>query len=319
MKTTSPTTPHSGQTNRIVFFGTEEFSAASLQALIESNYQVAAVVTKPDSRKGRGQTLVPPTVKLIANRHNIPVLQPSKLSEITDIIISMQPVAGVLVSFGKIIPQATIDLFSPGIINVHPSHLPKYRGPSPLEAAIINGDEETGISIMQLSAAMDAGPVYSFTPYVMHGDEVQTSFYETMAERGAQALMEALPFILDESLVPRPQNDEEATYCQLIQKSDGIINWNQPAINIERMIRAYHGWPRNRTIIGDIELIITKAQTVVSEHQKQPGTFEIIDEHEGTAIVYASEDALLIQSVKPVDKKEMPIRAFLAGYKQRLT
>ena len=137
-----------GPTNRIIFFGTEEFCAISLQALINSGFNVAAVVTKPDSKKGRGQKLVPPTVKLIAQKHNIPVWQPKRLSEITENIRQLQPVSGVLVSFGKIIPSSIIDLFSPGIINVHPSKLPTYRGPSPIESAILNGDGQTGVSLM---------------------------------------------------------------------------------------------------------------------------------------------------------------------------
>ena len=317
----SQATPHSGQTNRIIFFGTEDFSAASLHALIKAGYPIAAVITKPDSKKGRGQTLVPPAVKLIAEQYNIPVWQPLKLRDITDQIRALQPVAGILVSFGKIIPQSTIDLFTPGIINVHPSRLPLYRGPSPLESAILNGDKETGVSIMQLSAAMDAGPVYSFTPHIMRGNEQQDTFYATMAELGAEALLEALPSILDGSLKPRPQDESKATYCQLIKKDDGLIDWSKTATQIEREIRAYRGWPRSRTTIQGLDVIITNA-TVLSippASKKTPGTFEVITTQNGnTAIIHTSEGAIEIQSIKPVDKKEMPIQAFLSGYKQRL-
>lgn len=310
----SQTTPPSGQTKRIIFFGTEDFSAASLQALLDANYSIAAVVTKPDTKKGRGHTLIPPKVKVIAEAYDIPVWQPAKLRDIIDNIKSLQPVVGVLVSFGKIVPQSIIDLFSPGIINVHPSALPKYRGPSPLEAAILHGDRETGVSIMQLSAAMDAGPVYSFRPYVMRGDERQAEFYNTMSVLGANALTEALPFILDGSLMPTPQNEEAVTYCHLIEKTDGVINWNKPAVQIEREIRAYSKWPGSRTTIGEFEVIITKANLYSPEHQKAPGTFEIIDRQKSIAIIYASQEAIAIQSIKPANKKEMPIQAFLSGY-----
>lgn len=312
---TSNTTPLSGKTRPIIFFGTEEFSAASLSALLAAGFPIVAVVTKPDSKKGRGQKLVPPTVKAIAQQHGIPVWQPTKLSDIVDDIRALQPVAGVLVSFGKIIPSSIIELFTPGIINVHPSHLPHYRGPSPIESAILGGDSETGVSIMQLSARMDAGPVYHFVPYPLTGNETQPELYDTLAHLGADTLVQALPGILDGSLQPTPQDDTAATYCQLIQKSDGILDWHKPAQQLEREIRAYQGWPGSRTTIGDVEVIITGAHVVPSGGN--PGKVTIDDG--GNTLTIATEDGRLsIDRLKPVGKKEMPIQAFLAGYKDRL-
>lgn len=313
----SHTTPRSGQTNRIIFFGTEEFSADSLRALIDSGYLIAAVVTKPDSIKGRGHTLIPPTVKIIAESHGIPVWQPAKLAEIHDNIADLQPVTGVLVSYGKIIPQSIINLFTPGIINVHPSKLPLYRGPSPIEAAILNGDSHTGVSIMQLSAAMDAGPVYTFTPYKLQGDETQESLYKTLGEIGATKLVAILPSIIDSSLTPNPQNEDSATYCKLIEKSAGNIDWTKSAQQIEREIRAYHTWPKSRTNLNEIDTIITAAYVVSPEDKKEPGTVEVDNERQ-TVLIHAGIDALSIERLKPMGKKEMPVRAFLAGYKGRL-
>lgn len=307
----------SGQTNHIIFFGTEEFSAASLRALIESGFTVAAVVTKPDSKKGRGHKLTPPTVKLIAQEHGIPVWQPAKLSEIVDDIKALQPVAGVLVSFGKIIPQSIIDLFTPGIINVHPSKLPHYRGPSPIESAILNGDSETGVSIMQLSAAMDAGPVYHFVSYPLTGRETQPELYETLSKVGASALVSVLPKILEGSLLPTPQDESQATYCRLIQKQDGSIDWQKPAEQIEREIRAYKGWPGSRTTFGDVDVIITAATALPEETKFTVGSIEEL----ASLLTYeipTSNGVLQIERIKPVGKKEMPIQAFLAGYKDRL-
>ena len=143
--------------NSIVFFGTEDFSLVALEALVEAGFPVEVVVTKPDMPKGRGHVLTEPLVKTFAKKHGIQVWQPAKLNDINDDIAKLNNPIGVLVSFGKIIPQKTLDLFTPGIINVHPSLLPKYRGPSPIEAAILMGDQETGVSIMRLSAQMDAG------------------------------------------------------------------------------------------------------------------------------------------------------------------
>ena len=145
----------------IIFFGTEDFSAVSLQKLIDEGFEVAGIITKPDSKKGRGQKLQSPKVKKIGENFKIPVLQPQKMNEIIEFVQNFENPVGVLVSFGRIIPQEIIDLFTPAIVNVHPSLLPKYRGPSPIESAILNGDTKTGVSLMKLSKEMDAGDVYS--------------------------------------------------------------------------------------------------------------------------------------------------------------
>ena len=269
----------------IIFFGTEEFSLASLQALITAGYHIAAVITKPDSKKGRGHQLTPPSVKVLADQYNIPVWQPIKVTEINQQIKALHtPVTGVLVSYGKIIPQSTIDLFTPGIINVHPSLLPKYRGPSPIESAIINGDTQTGVTIMQLSAAMDAGPTYAVQIHPLTGNETRPELYRTLASIGAKLLIETLPSVLDSTLKPEPQNDADATYCSLLQKSDAVLPLHElTAIEAERRIRAHLGFPKSKVILGDNPVILTKAH--VSDQQKTPldlicrdGAFLSIDE-----------------------------------------
>jgi len=269
----------------IIFFGTEEFSLASLQALITAGYHIAAVITKPDSKKGRGHQLTPPSVKVLADQYNIPVWQPIKVTEINQQIKALHtPVTGVLVSYGKIIPQSTIDLFTPGIINVHPSLLPKYRGPSPIESAIINGDTQTGVTIMQLSAAMDAGPTYAVQIHPLTGNETRPELYRTLASIGAKLLIETLPSVLDSTLKPEPQNDADATYCSLLQKSDAVLPLHKlTAIEAERRIRAHLGFPKSKVILGDNPVILTKAH--VSDQQKTPldlicrdGAFLSIDE-----------------------------------------
>lgn len=268
----------------IIFFGTEDFSLVTLQTLIEAGYHIAAVVTKPDSQKGRGHKLVPPSVKLLAEQHGIPVWQPLKVAEINDRVAALTPVTGVLVSYGKIIPQSTIELFTPGIINVHPSLLPKYRGPSPIESAILNDDRETGVTIMQLSAAMDAGPVYEVQKYPLRGNETRPELYKRLAEVGSNLLLGALPGIIDGTHQPIPQDDSVATYCRLLQKNDGIINpVAYTAQQIERQVRAYLGFPKSKITINGHAIIVTKAH--VSDQQKTPldilcqdGEFLSIDE-----------------------------------------
>ncbi len=297
----------------IVFFGTEDFSAKSLKALIDANFEIAAVVTKPDSAQGRGNKIQAHLVKEIALDTNIPVWQPEKVIEISDKLQNLQNPVGILVSYGNLIPEAILDMFSSGIINIHPSLLPKYRGPSPIESVILNGDLKTGVSIMKLTKEMDAGPIYSQIEIDLTGNEYSVDLYNALAQRGAELLVDILPAILDDQLQPTTQNEDEATYCKLISKTDGIIDWDKPATDIERQVRAFHKWPKSRTKLNDIELIITKART--STENGEPGKLDLI---EGSLRVYGGEGCLIIDALQPIGKKEMPIQAFLAGYKNKL-
>lgn len=288
--------------HKILFFGTEDFSAISLRALVESGFDVVGVVTKPDSRKGRGQKLIEPEVKTIATSHGIPVWQPTSLSEIADDIRALQPIAGVLVSYGKIIPQSIIDLFEPGIINVHPSLLPKYRGPSPIESTIINGDSETGVTIMQLSARMDAGPTYAQEVYPLSGTETQSPLYQTLGERGAQLLVKSLPAILDGSLRPVDQIEELASYCKLLEKSDAELRPSTfTAAELERKVRAHLAFPRSKTAFQNHSIIVTDVS--VADSAVTPLDLECRD---GAYLV--------INEVIAPSGKKMNAEAFIRGY-----
>lgn len=304
----------------ILFFGTEDFSAYTLEELIEHNFKIGAIITKPDTRRGRHKELVKPRVKKIGEAHNIPVWQPARLRDIAEDISQFDSPAGVLVSYGKIIPQSIIDLFTPGIINVHPSLLPKYRGPSPIEAAILNGDTQTGVSIMQLSAAMDAGPVYTQKTISLTGSETAPELYDSLGKKGAELLTDILPKILDSTLEATPQDEQTASYCQLIQKSDGIIDWQKSASQIEREVRAYAGWPGSRTSLGSIDTIITQVSinTVAATEHPAPGKIKFTSNDTGALLVGTADAWLQIDTLKPIGKKEMPARAFLAGYKHKL-
>lgn len=286
----------------LVFFGTEDFSLTALTGLIEAGYTIAAVITKPDSKKGRGQKLVSPQVKRIAEQHNIPVWQPQRLSEIADDIRALDNPVGVLVSYGKIIPQSVIDLFTPGIINLHPSLLPTYRGPSPIESAIKHGDTLTGVSVMLLSKDMDAGPVYAAKNYSLDGTETKPELYQALAVTGTDLLLEVLPAILDGSLQPSPQDDTQATYSQLLQKSDAYLNLQQlSAINAERLVRAHLGFPKTKVVVEQHELIVTKAH--VTEQKNTPLDLLCQDG------MFLSIDELIAPSGRRMDSS-----AFLRGY-----
>jgi len=280
----SKTTLSSGINQPIVFFGTEEHSLIALRGLVDAGLPIAAVVTKPDAAKGRGKKLTPPAVKVYADAHSIAVWQPTRLKEITEDIKKLDNPIGVLVSYGKIIPKKTLELFTPGIINVHPSLLPKYRGPSPIESAIVNRDNKTGVTIMRLISAMDAGPIYQQVPYALDFTETKPELYNTLFTLGTHLLISKLPAIVSGELQPMPQDDNNATYCALLSKEDGDLDLTTLTPGeAEARVRGYLGYPRTRVTIGNHTIIITKAHGVMT--QKTPldlmcanGAFLSIDE-----------------------------------------
>lgn len=296
------TTKKTSQT--ILFFGTEDFSLTVLKKLTEAGFTIGAVITKPDVRRGRSAADTFPAIKQYALRQNIPVWQPTKLSEIAKDIQQFDSPAGVLVSYGKIISQSIIDLFAPGIINVHPSLLPLYRGPTPIESAILNGDTQTGVSIMQLSARMDAGPVYSQTTHQLTGSETKPQLYAQLADEGAEELARVLPSILEGSLTPVTQNENEATYCALLAKSDSLVNPKEhTATELERRIRAHIGFPKTRLPFAGESLIVTRAQVVQSPTE--------------VTISCKNDTLLAINTLIAPSGKSMSADAYLLGVKNK--
>lgn len=268
MTLTSKKTTTSGTISRpIVFFGSEDFSLHSLRALVDAGFDVAAVVTKPDTRRGRGHKVTQPAVKQFAIEHGITVWQPATLRELIPLITSLQPVVGVLVSYGRIIPEALLDLFTPGIINVHPSLLPSYRGPSPIESAIANRDHKTGVTIMKLVKAMDAGPIYAQYPYALDGTETRSELYATLGALGANALVSVLPSIVGGTLAASDQDESLATYCSLLTKDDTYLDLTQLTPGeAEARIRAHLDFPRSRVKIGTHDILVLTAHAVMTRH-----------------------------------------------------
>ena len=252
----------------IVFFGTDDFSLVTLQKLTESGYNIAAVITKPDSKSGRGHKMEMSAVKKFAIASSIKVWQPNKISDINDNISALgSDTIGILVSYGQIIPKSTIDLFGLGIINVHPSILPKYRGPSPIESVIVSGDTQTGVSIMQLTAEMDAGPIYGQIIHKLSGHETRLDLRKSLANSGAMTLLSLLPGIIDGSLKPITQSKDKTTFCKLLGKNDSWLVPNKiTAANAERLVRAHLGFPKTKININGHTIVITTAH--VSNEQK---------------------------------------------------
>lgn len=300
---------------RIVFFGNERLAtgvtttAPTLRALIEAGYDVVAVVSHYERGKSRKSREL--EIAAVAEAYNIPLLLPDKPAQIIDQLAAYKADIGVLVAYGRIVPQAIIDLFPRGIVNIHPSLLPLHRGPTPLESVILEGSAETGVSIMELVRAMDAGPVYDQTRITLNGTETKQGLADTLLDHGKNMLLKILPGILDGSLQPQPQDDNMATYDSLITKQDGLLQFDKPAERLEREIRAYADWPKSRLVLENLECTVTAAHVEPKTGDKT-GTIWLEDKRFG---FYCSQGSLVIDRIIPAGRKEMTAEAFLAGYR----
>jgi methionyl-tRNA formyltransferase len=298
----------------IVFFGNERLAtgvdttAPTLGALIEAGYNIAAVVSHYEVGTSRKSRVL--EIDEVAKRHNIPVHLPEKPEHLAQELKALGADAGVLVAYGKIVPQSVINIFPRGIINIHPSLLPLHRGPTPVESVILDGSTSTGVSIMALAKEMDAGPIYARSEVELHGKETKQELADQLLEIGGSMLLEVLPGILDGSIVALPQDDSRATYDALIAKKDSWIDWHKPAFELEREIRAFTEWPKSRARLADKEIIITKAH--VTDRALKPGE-TLIEAKQ--LIIGTSQQSLAIDKLKPAGKPEMTAQAFLAGYK----
>lgn len=255
------------KSSKIVFFGNERLAsgfephgAPTLQALIDSGYEIAAVISnyeRAQSRKARKLE-----IQEVAEAHNIPVLLPQKLRDIADQIADYRATAGVLVAYGKMVPQSIIDIFPRGIINIHPSLLPAYRGPTPIEQAILDGANKTGVSLMQLVKSMDAGPVYAQAEVPLTGRETKQELTSRLLKRGGELLIKNLPAILTGELKPAHQDESKATYTQLLNKQDAQLDLTKTAAQLERQIRAFATWPKSQTTIFGHTVIVRKAAVI---------------------------------------------------------
>lgn len=235
------------------------------------------------------------------------------LNNQTEKLRSLKPDIGVLVAYGTIVPKEIMDLFPHGIINIHPSLLPKGRGPAPIEETILDGSRLTGVSIMKLSEKMDEGPLLAQREVRLRGDETKQELADSLLELGGKLLISCLDDIFSGSANEIPQSDEGVTYTHKIKKSDGVIDWNKPAEHIERELRAFAGWPKSRTQLNGLDCIILDAE-IISE-KGLPGNYRFDNK---SLAVYAGEGALVIRRIQPAGKKAMSIEEFLRGYSSRL-
>lgn len=268
------------------------------------------VVTKPDAPGRRGKTDQPPQVKTRAREAGIPVVQPETTHRLLRELSSHPGIAwGVVAAYGMLLPDEALQHFEGGLINVHPSLLPRWRGPSPIEASLLHGDSRTGISLMRMTSSMDAGPVYARQRISLTGSETRLELTDRLAQLGATMLLTHLESILTYSLTPEGQDESQATYSRLISKSDAEIDWQRPAGEIERRIRAFRGWPGSNTTVNGVRITVEAAQVV--DATGTPGEPAVID---GNMVIYAADGALRIDTLKPSGKTAMSGPEFARGY-----
>jgi len=297
-------------TTRIVFMGSPDFALPSLRALAE-HYRVVGVVTQPDRPAGRGRELTPPPVKEAAVELGLPVIQPARLKEPQTMaqLEAWAPDLIVVAAFGQILRPEALDLPRRGCINVHASLLPRWRGAAPINAALLHGDEATGVTIMKMDPGLDTGPLLSMSRILIAPDETAGSLSPKLARLGGDLLIETLPAYLSGQLLPQPQDDSLATYAPMLERADGELDFDQPAEALARRVRAFDPWPGTYLIWGDQRLKVHRAHAV-SATSPGVGVFTIQD---GFPAVGASDGLLLLDEVQPSGKRAMPGDVFLRG------
>lgn len=297
---------------KIIFAGTPAFAATHLQSIIDQGqHQVIAVYTQPDRPAGRGKKLTASAVKLLAEQNNLPLFQPESLktSDQQQLLSQHNADLMVVVAYGLLLPQAVLDIPRLGCINVHASLLPRWRGAAPIQRAIEAGDNETGVSIMQMEAGLDTGPVISSAHCDIAPEDTSDSLFEKLAELGGPALLSALSKIESGTAVASAQDEQQSTYAHKIDKSEALINWSDSAANIERKIRAFNPFPVAYTHMGDIRIKVWSAQVSQSSAVGEPG-FIVTSGAEGL-LVQCGSGHLLISEIQLAGKSRMAVTEIL--------
>ncbi len=304
----------------IIFMGTPEFAVPTLQKLIDHGYTIQAVVTQPDRAKGRGQHVVSPPVKTLAEQHGIPVLQPRRVREeaVVQQIRDLNPDAIVVVAYGQILPETLLRIPRFGCINVHASLLPKYRGAAPMNWAIVRGETETGVTTMFMDKGMDTGDMLLTRTISIEPRETTETLHDKLSALGADLLIETLRQADAGTLVRIPQDHAAATYAPLMKKEDGLIDWNEPAYAIDCKVRGFFPWPGAYTTIHGKSVKVlhveVEAETPPAPPEYQPGMVVRIEQTRGPLIATGA-GCVRILEIQPENKKPMRCSDFCRGYR----
>ena len=306
-------------TMRIVFMGSPDFALPALQRLIDSEHELVAVYTQPDRPTGRGRKLAPPPVKTLALQHNLPVYQPASISHPDAVaqIRALAPDLGVIAAYGQILRQRVLDVPRLGILNVHASLLPRWRGAAPIPAAILAGDAETGATIMRVVRALDAGPMLAAIRLPIAETDTTATLTPRIAEAGAALLLALLPTFVRGEMTPTPQDESLATYAPQIEKEDGRIDWQtETAERIARKVRAYDPWPMAFTTFEGQPLRILECIAITGTDARAPGTVVARQPADVERIgfrINTVDGCVGVISVQPAGRGVIPADAYVRG------
>jgi len=300
---------------RIVYFGTPAFAVPPLQALLASKHHVLAVVSQPDRPKGRGHQLQPTPTKEVAALHTIPVLQPTRLKDpaFLQSIRDLAPDLGVVAAFGRILPDDLLAIPRLGMINVHASILPRYRGAAPIQRAVLAGDEETGVTIMQVVSELDAGPMLAVTPVPIAPDATSGDVEAVVAAAGAPLLIRVVDRLSQGAVTATPQDPTLVTFAPKITKEEGAIDWNRPARDVHNTVRGLQPWPLASAHLDGKRYVIRRTSVGADTTSEPPGT--IVEAHgERVAVAAGGGTVVRILEIQPEGRRSMTARDFLAGH-----
>ena len=305
---------------KIIFMGTPEFAVGALEAIVQAGHQVVLAVTQPDKPKGRGKEMQFTPVKECALKYDIPVFQPVKIKtpEAVDKLREYEADIFVVAAFGQLLSEEILNMPKYGCVNIHASLLPKYRGAAPIQWVILNGEKNTGITIMQMEKGLDSGDILLQSIVEIDEKETGDSLHDKLAVEGAKLIVEALPRIERGEITPVKQNDEESSHVRMLQKSIGEIDWNKSAVTIERMVRGLNSWPSAYTHYNGKTLKIWVSEVCENETalaDAVPGTVTAVDK--AAVYVKTGENDLKITEVQLEGKKRMPVKDFLLGVKMK--
>ena len=297
---------------RIIFLGSPAFALPTLQALIDSPHEIIAVVTQPDRPAGRGHAPTPPPVKTLALANQLRVLQPERVGEleVVEQLRTLEPDVAIVAAYGQILRQRFLDLPKRGLLNVHASLLPRHRGASPIVAAILAGDAVTGVTIMEVVRALDAGPMVAKVEVPIVESDTAGSLEARLAEAGAQKLIEVLEPWASGEITPEMQDESLATYAPMLKREDALIDWSRPAVEIWRQVRAFNPWPVAYTTWEGEQLRILEASPLDGNSGESIGT--VVPDRDGFA-VQTGEGLLVVSWLQLAGKRALPADVFLRG------
>lgn len=295
---------------KLIFMGTPDFAVPCLERLIKAGHEIAAVFSQPDKPRGRKMILTPPEVKACALKHGLTVYQPKSLrnDEAMELIKEIAPDCIVVAAYGKILPKAMLDLPKYGCINVHGSLLPKYRGSAPIQWSVINGEKETGVTIMQMAEGVDTGDMLYQKAIPIGIDDTAESMFEKLSDLGGEMIVEALDLLEEGKLTPIKQDETLATHAPMLNKEIAVIDWNKSALEVHNLVRGLYSWPIAQTTLHGKKLKIYR--TAVGKGSGEAGT--VISTSPLT--IACGEGAVVIEELQLEGKKRMDAKAFLIGH-----